>query len=1137
METTERRYVRWGLATLTVFLLMFGPLEARAELPDICISSPVGRPYYTFGDSITIRWETRNYNPETDPDQADITSLSIWYRWDGDTTLNYITSRGRGDAGMGTHVWGAPPVAIPLVRSLRLVFRFEPSDMGAPPIVVQESDLVWIACPTKPRVWLSSPLPMASPTQTLPPTCFDHLQLEGGTTQWIDWEIVNCDDLDLATAQVVVKFAEDGIHFTTNVHTNYSPCTVPGILWTLPEVNTTNAKFQVTLSDAGGTKNTYTSAYPFEITSEPVNQPPVANAGEDQTVTGRDRVTLRAGESYDPDGDPLTYYWSLLEGPGMYTGTIDIDNSDSSLPNRFVNVPSVTYECSFTFQISVRDPYHVPDVDQVVITVQPNPDDPDGDWTVTDDDNCPEVANPGQEDVDHDGVGDACDNCRTVSNSNQNNLDLDWLGNVCDPCPYDAANDADDDGYCADVDNCPDHANTTQTDWDGDGEGDACDCNDGFPGPNEAGMDCGTFLCGTPCPDSVCQPLIRHGSSSDKIDVVLIPGDDYWNPLSDPYHWMNPLYFASQDALDDLLNSYFADPIVGSPENRTKFNIWYTTATRGEVDVDDDGNCDWDDGDWRDDCPEGDIAFIAHPNPCRDYSSGDVFSTEPDSPGVLLHETGHILFDLGDEYDDMDTDCTTYYGTAEYWSKSNIWRTEGYCEDYTSLDPSDCYKFTDCQSKWYKAQRGPTIMECSCAGYPDNICDWGPDARRMVDHVMAGYESAFASSDFSGAADDPDDPSGEAKVLVGYFHYGPGGITLAKMNVLYGTPPEHWLEKKGVRTVIKDAGGSVLAEFAIRDPRYQDFPEIPPGGGWLKEVDFSTALPFFENAKTLAFFDGASGTPLGLFDVSPYAHTFCAEFPGDVACRCEGDLDGDRVVDGQDLSLFSDAYKGQLAAADLNGDQSVDMKDVGVFARDFGREDCPDLKPPDCDDHDLCTSDFYDPITKQCVHREKTCFDGSPCTLDFCNPQTGECVYKTKTCSDGDPCTTDRCDHITGECINEPVVCDDGDACTTDMCEPKTGQCMSTSVNCNDGDPCTWDLCDPVSGCFHVDKVCDDQDPCTIDSCGPKGECIHTPDATCGACCINQQLIPCREIPAAECKRLGGTFKGVGTVCKLGTCP
>ena len=47
----------------------------------------------------------------------------------------------------------------------------------------------------------------------------------------------------------------------------------------------------------------------------PTNRVPIANAGEDQTVTEGDTVRLNGSGSFDADGDALSYTWSQVDGP------------------------------------------------------------------------------------------------------------------------------------------------------------------------------------------------------------------------------------------------------------------------------------------------------------------------------------------------------------------------------------------------------------------------------------------------------------------------------------------------------------------------------------------------------------------------------------------------------------------------------------------------------------------------------------------------------------------------------------------------------------------------------------------------------------------------------------------------------
>jgi large repetitive protein len=78
-----------------------------------------------------------------------------------------------------------------------------------------------------------------------------------------------------------------------------------------------------------------------------VNQPPVADAGANQTVAERTTVTLNAGDSTDPDGNTLTYAWTAPAG-------ITLSSTTAASPT--FTAPDVTVAgASFEFTVSVSD--------------------------------------------------------------------------------------------------------------------------------------------------------------------------------------------------------------------------------------------------------------------------------------------------------------------------------------------------------------------------------------------------------------------------------------------------------------------------------------------------------------------------------------------------------------------------------------------------------------------------------------------------------------------------------------------------------------------------------------------------------------------------------------------------------------
>ena len=82
--------------------------------------------------------------------------------------------------------------------------------------------------------------------------------------------------------------------------------------FTAPEVGVTGESliFELTVTDAGGL--TATDSVTITVTS--VNQPPVADAGPDQTVTEGDSVVLDGTGSDDPDDGIASYLWRQIGG-------------------------------------------------------------------------------------------------------------------------------------------------------------------------------------------------------------------------------------------------------------------------------------------------------------------------------------------------------------------------------------------------------------------------------------------------------------------------------------------------------------------------------------------------------------------------------------------------------------------------------------------------------------------------------------------------------------------------------------------------------------------------------------------------------------------------------------------------------
>ncbi len=118
----------------------------------------------------------------------------------------------------------------------------------------------------------------------------------------------------------------------------------------------------------------------YDSSGEPEeeNHSPVADAGEDRSVAGGERVILDGGGSHDPDGDPLYYQWSQSPEDELRV-TLQNPNSDRSE----FTAPTVTSDTALHFTLTVSDGISEPASDSVTITVEKAPEsDPESNGTI-----------------------------------------------------------------------------------------------------------------------------------------------------------------------------------------------------------------------------------------------------------------------------------------------------------------------------------------------------------------------------------------------------------------------------------------------------------------------------------------------------------------------------------------------------------------------------------------------------------------------------------------------------------------------------------------------------------------------------------------------------------------------------------
>lgn len=117
--------------------------------------------------------------------------------------------------------------------------------------------------------------------------------------------------------------------------------------FTAPSVPAGGATVTFNLTVTDGSLTSLPDAININVTN--INNPPVADAGSDQTVAEGSGVILNGANSYDPDAESLLYSWVQTGGP-----LVSLIASDSATPKFFA--PSVGIAgATLTFKLTVSD--------------------------------------------------------------------------------------------------------------------------------------------------------------------------------------------------------------------------------------------------------------------------------------------------------------------------------------------------------------------------------------------------------------------------------------------------------------------------------------------------------------------------------------------------------------------------------------------------------------------------------------------------------------------------------------------------------------------------------------------------------------------------------------------------------------
>lgn len=185
-------------------------------------------------------------------------------------------------------------------------------------------------------------------------------------------------------------------------------------------------------------------------------------------------------------------------------------------------------------------------------------------------------------------------------------------------------------------------------------------------------------------------PIYGHGSPENRIDICFVPDEDYNQDWSRFIEDMEMLVY----------DGYFLNEMFRNYHVNWRF---YYTRNKGDAE----------------NYPSAPVLLfeesfmtninvfaILHNADFRDARWGNVFTTEPVNIGTALHETGHAVFYLADEYC-----CDGGYWELE--EPSNLYDTPTECQLHNrsqNWPENDCTEVTALGGRWYRPE--PDGLRC-----------------------------------------------------------------------------------------------------------------------------------------------------------------------------------------------------------------------------------------------------------------------------------------------------------------------------------------------------------------------------------------------------------------------------------------
>jgi hypothetical protein len=427
--------------------------------------------------------------------------------------------------------------------------------------------------------------------------------------------------------------------------------------------------------------------------------------------------------------------------------------------------------------------------------------------------------------------------------------------------------------------------------------------------------------------DINCFPVYKNTAPNKGVDIVFIKYIDYAAGNAG-------LNAFTSDVENKVYNNFFAvEPLK---TNKDKLNFYVMNISADPASVGEMNGCGWPPDEYYEYCGFANAVGVLHNASLTDCSSlgNHHFSAEGSCPAgedcdagstkATLHESGHGVWGLGDEYFDDRFTCTSYTepnphgnawnSNANAQAEANLqgWPLGGitqFCPPATNPNCTAHTKKVDCENdgcKWYAGKGCTDPNHCCGTGNgwykidpANDIMEYGllkntygKACTARINHIfenLGGIDTAEDIGTAIGVLPEQEAKETGKKIVLVKLHASKGKLSERSTRIVYNLAPKKLFPEKGFRVEELSDKGAVLYSDNFSDPYLVSIEKsYKEASSAFDNFDFSWVVPFTPNANKIKITNTKTQEVL-LLDLTKTVSDFCKNNPKDDYCALSED--------------------------------------------------------------------------------------------------------------------------------------------------------------------------------------------------------------------------------------------------------